>query len=325
MKLYFYLSPEYWLDPVPTLDNFYDQASNGAHTWIIQTFLRLKKSGVDCELTQEIPEQGIIIFHKGAMDDNLKPTRQQLFVCIQSDWGIHSFAQTHICQNYTQQQKIKASLHSKLFLLTDTKFVHHWPQYNIIPRDNNKPIALKNISYFGSKSNLAPELQTAEWVDFLKAHNINWSIKGKHTEWNDYSTTDAVIFSRDFNGNPYDHKPPTKVYNSWIAGCLPIFTPESAFIDEIKGKPRASIVVNSYQDLKDKIAALIANEQEFVSLVKNGQTLVSNYDEHHIVFEWKEIINALTKKLEQQKSQPIKHFNFLAIRKIFDTMRKLSW
>jgi hypothetical protein len=291
----------------------------GQHSWIIRTFLNLKEAGVKCYLTNEIPDEGIIVFHKGTLDEDFIPNINQLLVCIQADWGRHSFAPIFICQNRKQ-----ASNSPFIFEIPrKTFFVHFWSQDNIIKRDPTRKSKISTISYFGIKDNLAEELKSDDWMSFLSSNNIEWNVVEEREKWGNYFSSDVVLFCRNFKGTPFHHKPATKLYNTWIAGCLPIFTPESAFIDEIKGNEEAGIVINSYTALKKNIINLNNSPEYFNKIIESGSQLGTNFSDKKITQEWIEIIQKLKKQMKIQQLSPLRFLAFIYMRKLTRSVKKI--
>jgi hypothetical protein len=81
---------------------------------------------------------------------------------------------------------------------------------------------------------LAPQLRSAAFVKLLRRHGFNFRIVDRH-RWNDYSDTDAVLAVRSFARVSYHKFPPTKLYNSWMAGVPALLGRESAYRAERRG------------------------------------------------------------------------------------------
>jgi len=318
LHIYFYLSQEYWIEPIPNLKTLPKLSHSGQHSWVTQTYLHLKESDIKCSLVKELPTEGIIIFHKGSLAENYIPNKRQLLVCIQADWGRHSFAQRYICQNRKQASYASIALE----IPRKTYFVHFWSQSDIIKRNPKRSSTFSNISYYGIKDNLADELKSADWIEFLDSHGIEWSVVEEREKWGDYFSADVVLFCRDFKGSPFHFKPATKLYNTWIAECLPIFTPESAFMDEMVGNENSGIVISNYAELKQRIINLNNSPDEFRQMIENGKQLGQNYSNKKITQEWLSIIKHLEESLEKQLKSPLRFLAFIYIRKLMNLVKK---
>jgi hypothetical protein len=94
MKIHFFHP-----DLIGLVDEFSFKPENGLDHWITTTYIRLKKYYDYITIGNEIPETGIIIFHKRYFPNNLKPSNSQFFICLQVDSGRHPFAHYHIVHN----------------------------------------------------------------------------------------------------------------------------------------------------------------------------------------------------------------------------------
>ena len=142
-------------DPFPDADNLYWSGyKDGTYCWTLQTYLILKSFGYDCELTSQLPARGIIVAHRGLLEDRIRPERGQYIVCIQADWSRHRFAFHHISQNRAQTISAGVPWSQRYLWPGSTSFVHLWAQPGILPRDPSRSTELKTIRYFGISGNL---------------------------------------------------------------------------------------------------------------------------------------------------------------------------
>ena len=285
--------------PDPT-DFAWKDYSKGIYCWGLLAYNRLQLLGVDCEFTTELPEEGVIIAHRGCLPDSLIPTRKQVLVCIQADWSRHPFAQLHICQNHAQA-KIQGVPRLERFAVGETYFVHLWPQPGMTHRDPARGNRFENIMYFGLEENLAPELKSDDWKQFCGDNLINWNLVGDPAKWKDYSQVDGVLFARDFEGKKHINKPATKLYNSWITGAIPICTRESAYVDEINDENDA-VLVNGYEDLKEQLVALKNNPERVAIMQQRAAERAPNFYPEAIAQEWSAIFEQL-KQYEMSRTQ----------------------
>lgn len=245
VPIYFYIHPHFWPqgDIPDSADVPWAGFAFGIYAWTIQTYLRLKESGFECELVSVLPERGILFAHRdclsseeGIYNEKIYPTKQLFIVDMCADLPLYSYANLHISQNPHQ-----ARTTSKCFS------VPHWTQPGLIPRDKGREERFENIYFFGNEKYLPPELRTEAWVSELRKMGLNW--KGqmqtfffdkpdsylKINNWCDYSDVDAVVAVRRFQSSKkakYNHKPATKLYNSWLAGVPAILGIESAYQNE---------------------------------------------------------------------------------------------
>ena len=199
------------------------------YDWTLQTYLHLKANNFPCELIGKLPTEGIVISHRVFLNNMIQPKRKLLLACIQADSNRHPYAQIHIVQNPRQT--------AGKFSLWESYFIPHWIQSGLIPRDIRRGNKFETIAFFGTKSNLAPELQNYNWKQQLTELGLHWQLKNTHEQWGDFSDVDAVLAVRKFDPkSSYDWKPATKLYNAWHAGVPAILGKESAFRAERKNQ-----------------------------------------------------------------------------------------
>jgi len=281
-KLYFYIHPGLWPQgEIPdTADVPWAGFAFGIYAWTIQTFLRLRQAGVDCELVSTLPQRGIVFAHRdclssedGLYDDNVMPARELFIVDMCADLPLYPYANLHISQNPFQ-----AKTTSRCFA------VPHWPQPGLIPRDPQRGDKFENVYFFGNEKYLPPELRSPMWITELEQRGLRW--KGKLQEfffdkpesylkinnWCDYSEVDAVVAVRRFQSGKtakHHHKPATKLFNCWIAGVPAILGAESAY-REIRNSELDYIEVNNIQETLQALERLKNDSGLRAAMTKNG-------------------------------------------------------
>lgn len=161
MKIHFYHH-----NLTKSIDEFNFTPNDGLDHWITTTFLVLKENFKKLTIGPDIPSDGVIIFHKRYFSANIKPTKNQFFVCLQVDSGRHSYAQWHIVHNPYQDNffRFPKLIIDFLFGFSKTKFVCSWPQHNIIPREISRKNILENLSFHGNISNIPMEVFSDDFI-----------------------------------------------------------------------------------------------------------------------------------------------------------------
>ncbi len=219
--IYFYYPPGADAAVVPeSMGVFRDQP--GKYVWTVKTYGYLSRMGFSCRLTERLPDEGIIVTHREFFTNRMIPNRRQLFVCIVADYWRHPFAQLHLVQNPQDPMLVRRSR------AWPATFLPLWPEAGLIPRDPARADTFANVSYFGLPARLAPQLRSAQFAARMREHGFNFRIVGR-AAWNDYSDTDAVLAVRTFAAVSLHKYPPSKLYNSWIAGVPALLGPESAY------------------------------------------------------------------------------------------------
>jgi glycosyltransferase involved in cell wall biosynthesis len=288
--IYFYIPQDKWPEP-EWLESPYTygqwqivKGSNfiGQFDWTLQTYLHLKARNFPCKLIGTIPKEGIVLSHRVFLKDSIKPSEKLLLVCLQADSGRHPYAQLHIVQNPRQV--------TKEFSLWKSHFIPHWIQPNLIPRDSNRKDKFENVAFFGTKSNLAPELHDSSWEERLNKLGLRWQIKNTHEQWADFSDVDVVLAVRRFDPNSsYDWKPATKLYNAWHAGVPIILGRESAFRAERKSE-YDYLEVTSVEETIAALKQLQTQPELRQEMIKNGRVRAVETTYEKLVERWCSLI-----------------------------------
>lgn len=139
----------------------------------------------------------------------------------------------------------------------ERRFLPHWPQPGLIPRDRARGDRLARVVYKGRPENLQPDFLSARWCHELDRLGIEWvsesgcGERGDGSSWHDYSRIDAVLAIRPIAGYKSRLKPATKLQNAWLAGVPAILGREPAF-RELRRSPY------DYLEATDLASALAA-------------------------------------------------------------------
>lgn len=194
---------------------------DGIDHWVVTTYyhLRAQLPHFSCTIGSEIPEEGVIFFHKRSFPKNILPAKKQFFVCFQVDYGRHKNAHWHIVHNPYQSSffYFPKVFIDQLFSFSKTKYVNPWPQSGLIKRSTKRTRIIETISYHGNLNNLCEEIKTAEFQKFLDGLNLKLLLKGDAYTWSDFSDTDLVLTIRSWDHKPYYSKPYLKISNALLA------------------------------------------------------------------------------------------------------------
>ena len=219
--IYFYYPPGINGD-IPDGKGVFTSNRPGKYNWTVKTYSILSKMGFPCRLTHQLPDEGIIVTHRQFFKNTMIPNPRQLFVCAVADFRRHPFAQLHIVQNPRDPLLVNASPS------WPAVNIPLWPETGLIPRDPARGDLFENVAYFGLPPRLAPQLRSEKFAARLREHGFNFRIVSRD-RWNDYSDTDAVLAVRNFAPVSWHKFPPSKLYNSWVAGVPALLGSESAF------------------------------------------------------------------------------------------------
>lgn len=299
--VYFYLSNDYWFEGVDNLPSWrtWEGYKDGSYCWTLQTYYYLKEAGYQCLLVNKLPPEGIIITHKSNLPELLIPRPRQLIVCCAADWGLHLFAQVNLVQNPHGEKKAGSPFVERNITKSKNIFVRLWPQSGIIKRDKQRGNTFSHLVFMGRKENLHPALKSSKWKKFVDENNLKWSIKDDAESWKNYRNVDATISIRDFSGNPYHWKPATKLYNSWIAGVIPICGAESAYSYE-SNSDEDCLITHSYEQLCTTVIKLKNCEDFRIKCFNASRMRSHDITVERVTNEWVELIGGtLTNEYER--------------------------
>ncbi len=289
--VYFYISKEYWKDDFPAADDFtWEGYGFGVYCWVLQTYNKLKNAGHNnYHLCNEIPDEGIIISHRGALEDSFKPNSKQLLFCMQADWGRHPYAQAHSVQNNKQTFKEGTPTINRYLQPGPSYYTRLWPQPGLQGRDNTRGDSFENVAYLGNPENLAAGLRSAEWKASLDALGVNWLIETEVEKWIDYSNVDCMVAVRSFDYAEHLVKPANKLYNAWLAGIPAILGHESAYQYERKSEYDYLEVV-SVEDAYEAVKKLKQDADYRNKMIANGQQRAAEIQDSKLVDSWVALI-----------------------------------
>ncbi|MGB3295160.1 MAG: hypothetical protein WBB01_19425 [Phormidesmis sp.] len=290
--IFFFIPSSLWPDHLPNSpDQNWAGYGLGLYTWTIQTCLRLRAAGIPCQLTQQLPDEGIVLCHSNAFRAaEITPAPKRLLVCLKAEAPFSAIAPLHIVQNPAE-----ASVPAKRF------FIPHWPQPQLMPRETSRGDRFETLAFFGHQASLAPELQSDRWQSALAERGLRakviantnaWSqYSGLDTGWNDYRDVDAVVAVRSFNRwqrrltSGFAYKPATKLYNAWLSGTIPILGAESAY-RQTGQRGQDYVEMQSFQDLLNSLELLKAKVSWRRSLLAQGQIRAQDFTAESIVRQW---------------------------------------
>lgn len=267
---------------VPECHGIYRRRMPGNYVWTVKTFGYLRDEGFCCELTGVLPPEGIVVSHRDFLGSQMRPGERQLFVCIMADTRRHPYAQLHVVQNPWDPLVTGEDSH------WPSVFIPHWTESGLVARDSSRGDQFQNISYFGSRFNLAPGLRGRQWENTLRDNGFQWRLRAPHS-WNDYSDTDAVVAVRSFAQIPYFKTPATKLYNAWTAGVPAVLGFESASRAERKS-PLDYIEVRSRKDILRALIRLREDTPYRMAIVNNGLARAREVEPSRTVHRWIEFL-----------------------------------
>jgi hypothetical protein len=249
-------------------------------TWL--TYMRVKHAGIECELTDKFPREGVVVSAACSIPLMLRTPPQVCHVCAVADAPPRFYPQIQVVQNAKQLQQYSSSLPIPLL-----HHIPHWAQPDLVPRNAGRAEAFVNIGFVGAKNQMAPELVSEACRKRFEDLGLQWT--AVHKDFNDYSEIDCLVGIRSFDGRSYDFKPASKLVNAWLAGVPAVLGPESAF--RAAGKSGESYLeATSLDDLFASLKALKADSTLRSRLVVAGRDRVKDYTDEAITKRWVELL-----------------------------------
>ena len=264
------------------------------YAWTVQTYLKLQEAGFACQLTDQLPEEGIVLFHTNATRGaNIQPGPKRLLICLKAEATLCAQAQLHVVQNPYETSR-SLGCH----------FIPHWPQPGLKPRLFERQNRFENIAFLGHRDSLAAELMKLNWEKQLQQRGLNWlpvintnawdSHQVIDTCWNDYQRIDAIVAVRQFHlRRPrYRSKPATKLYNAWLASVPAILGCELAY----RAEGSAGVDYLEANSMAELLTCVDRLQQDVVfrtKLVKKGQIRSIYYTPEVITQRWQQFLSEM--------------------------------
>lgn len=298
--IYFYIPTTFWPAQLPaTSAENWAGFGLGIYAWTVQTYLKLHEAGVACQLTHQLPDQGIVLFHaNAARGANISPSPKRLLICLKAESPLCPQAQLHVVQNPCEAAKGRY-------------FIPHWPQPGLQPRLAERQDQFENIAFLGHRNSLAPDLLDPSWQIQLQHRGLRWlpvintnawhSIQAIDTRWNNYQHIDAIVAIRQFHlRRPrYRHKPATKLYNAWLAGVPAILGRELAY----RAEGRTGVDYLEANSMTELLACLDQLQQTLEirkNLVERGQRRAVQYTSEAITQRWQQFLHQVAVPVYQR-------------------------
>ncbi|HAZ61557.1 MAG TPA: hypothetical protein DCY89_08300 [Gammaproteobacteria bacterium] len=252
--------------------------------WLFQTGIRLRSAGWDVQFVREFPTSGIVVSTVWDLPRLFRPPPEVVHVCVLGDGYPYMFADIYVSQNPVQA----TSWRGDRFVRPLWRYVPHWPQPDIRPRDAAHGSRFTRVGFAGHVQNLAPELQDAEWQAEFHANGFEWA-ESDLNQWHDYRNIDVSISCRRFTRRRYLNKPATKMYNAWFGGVPFIATPESAFVAE-RRTPDEAIFVHSPRQLLQALCSLRDDADRRQRMVQAGYHARERFSVARILSIWQQVL-----------------------------------
>lgn len=262
----------------------------GERAWILQTFLRLKQAGFPVDLSDRLPDSGVVVI-SGQRRKELQLTsrqRKRLFiVATVQDLSFPAIADLHLVQDRRQAGPVYALP------------VRFWPQPGLQPRDPLRGARIERVAFKGTTENLHPSFRTARWISDLRELGVTWIEDAAPSavvardpsglQWNDYREVDLSFGVRPPDVIRRKGKPASKLIVPWLAGCPALLGPEPAF-RELRRSDLDYVEIETPDDAVRAIVALKEDPARYLAMIENGRARSSEFSVSHVTQEWADIL-----------------------------------
>lgn len=242
--------------------------------WIYRTFINLSAAGADVELCHRIPDEGIVVALTGNLSNDFKSPPGIFLIGVVADGAPHPACHVHILQNAIHAARLPRST-----------YIPHWPQPDLVPREQGRGDTFENLLFYGDPRNLAPELKDPSFSRILRERLGMTLVIAEADRWHDYSDADCVIAIREFGSRRFLGKPATKLYNAWMAGVPFIGGMDSAFSSD--GREGIDyLCCNTPGEVLSALQQLQLDPQFRNSLVIQGEQAAKGFSAEAITKRW---------------------------------------
>ncbi len=252
------------------------------NSWVVRTYYELSVRGHDVSIGPTLDPGAVNVVP--ARDFGRRQRRLDCFILVPRGDAHHPMlADFVVHQNGVRPDGPRAAS------------VWHWPQPGIVPRATGRAPRIATLVYKGRPKNLDAGFRAPDFAAGLAALGARFDIDeiatmtGGHS-WNDYAGADAVLAVRNLTRYDASKKPASKLMNAWIAGVVPLLSPEPAF-EELRRDPLDYIAVRHTDDALAAVARLNDDPALFERYVARGRERAAEIAEDRLSGRWVDVLN----------------------------------
>jgi hypothetical protein len=272
-----------WPD-IDSLDEFalerqHERVRSGVDVWIVQSYVRVRAAleslGFEVCIGGRFERGAICVAHRDDLNRYADPLHDCLVVGVRADRPPLRVARIEVVQNPLQAGSPRA------------RFVPHWPQPGLIPRETSRGPRIERIAYFGREDSIPAWYSDLEFRAQLARLGLVLEIRSK--AWNDYGDVDVLLAHRDETPLMLRNKPASKLVNAWLA-CVPaILAPEPAF-EQLKRSDLDFIATTSASTTIQALHDLVRSPDRYHAMVENGRERAREFSTDAVRQRWIELM-----------------------------------
>jgi hypothetical protein len=271
------------LDP----DRDWVELQRGDRAWILQTYLRLAAAGLPVELVDR-PRATVLVYHASAWRRVEREGAEcHALLAVRGDLRPAANAELEVVQNP------RAADGRRRF------FVPHWPQPGLLPRDPARGATVRVACFKGVRESLHPDLATSEWQCALETLGVEWradaveyhadDARRARLRWPDYRDVDVLVALRPPSRSGHPHKPPTKLFNAWLAGVPAVLGREQAY-QAMRRSELDYLEATSPRQALAAVARLATDPDLYRAMVAQGARRAEAVTVPRLVEAWRELL-----------------------------------
>jgi hypothetical protein len=265
----------------PSADDLYEKMLDGNDTWSAQTYIQLRRRGLDVHLSDHYPKGQICVTSYDDLAIKDFPYNSYVVACR------HDRARPEICEQRIVQNLLNVQD-------STDHFVPYWPQPHLHPREAARGTNIQTLVYKGLDIYLAKPFRSPEFIQGLEKLGIQLEIshgnlQNRQIEWWDYRSADVVLAVRNCTAYDLTIKPANKLINAWRAGCPALLGPEPAY-QALRKSTLDYFEVKSPAEALAALKKLKENPILYKAMVRNGLERAQAYEPDKVAECWREIL-----------------------------------
>jgi hypothetical protein len=253
---------------------------SGLDVWIVQSYLLLRgplaARGHRAVFGARYPRNAIGIAHWDDLNAYFNGAHRARLIGVRADRS-----PLYSCARVVVQNDSAA-------LAAVERYVPHWPQPGLLPRDPGRAATVATIGYFGRLARLPGWLRGSDFRARLAALGVE--LRLNESEWHDYHDVDLVIAARAESPSMLARKPATKLTNAWLAGVPALLADEPAF-RALRKSALDYVPVDGAAAALAAVATLKRDPALYAAMVANGRARSVPYTRDAVTARWLDVID----------------------------------
>jgi hypothetical protein len=173
-----------------------------------------------------------------------------------------------------------------------TRWVPLPPQRGMVPRRPERGRRIETMALKTGTPNVPDDLRDPEFAARLADLGVALRLDERPPAWPDFADVDLVLCTRRIRAewdadDAFARKPPTKLINAWVAGCIPVVYPEVSHLDLVEPDVDA-LVVRSPDDVVDAVRRLRSDPELVARLAAGVAARGAEFSMDRVLDRWEQ-------------------------------------